>query len=166
MRFRGSFTNNRKTLIFKHSLNLAMREYMSIQKIKQTIGNSLLLCFTSQGLNISLPLALGSFSCRHSRIRIDRGVSCWSRSVGHWVAAARDTQEVLSDYLQCETSLKQEIIILGHCPFFALACLSVTKTTMAGHASHSSLHHSADNYISNLGVFSPGVPSANLRYHR
>lgn len=60
-----------------------------------------------------------------------------SAGAGVWDTAPRATQEVLSVYSQCETSLKQAIIILDHFPFFVLACLSVTKISMAGHVSHS-----------------------------
>lgn len=73
--------------------------------------------------------------------------------MGHQVAAPRATQEVLSDYLQRETSLKQAIIILGHHPFFILACFSATKISMAGHASYSSLHPSVDNHIKKIVNF-------------
>lgn len=149
MSFSGSFTNNRKTLILKHDWNLAMREYMSIQKIQQTIGNFLPLFFTSQDFNTSLPLVLGNFSCKYSGIRSVHGVFCWSRSVGHWVSAPRGSQEVLSDYFQCGISLKQAIIILTHRLFLILAGLHVTRISTAEHA----LHPSADNYISKFVNF-------------
>lgn len=162
MRFSGSFTNNRKTLILKHDLNLAMREYMSIQKIQQTIGNFLPLFFISQDLNTSLPLALGDFSCKYSRIRSVHGVFCWSRSVGHWVSAPRGTQEVLSDYFQCGTSLEQAIIILTHCLFLILAGLQVIRISMVEHASHRAYTPLQKITSANLWIFSPVMPSSTL----